>query len=82
MVIFALLLFEAYRPDVQGQIRTEYHPSPSLLFYYTSAYIFFFVVIISIVTFDLWKIMFFIWDHDTLAWDLMAHGCLCVFGDI
>ena len=81
-VIFALLLFEAYRPDVQAQIRTEYRPSPSLLFYYTTTTIFALLVVISIISFDLWKIAFFIWDHDTLAWDLMVNGCLCVFGDI
>ena len=67
---------------MQAQIRTEYHPSPSLLFYYTTTTIFALLVVISIISFDLWKIAFFIWDHDTLAWDLMTHGCLSVFGDI
>ena len=80
--MFILLLLEGYRPDVQAQIRSEYQPSPSLLFYYTTTYIFSFVIIISIVSMDLWTILVFVWDHDTLAWDLMANGCLGVFGDI
>lgn len=82
LVILTLLIFEGYRPDIQAQIRSEFHPSPSLLFYSVATIIFLTMLAISIVTLDLFKICAFVWNHDTLAKDLMVHGCLGVFGDI
>lgn len=77
-----MLLLEGYRPDLQAQIKTQYQISPSLLFYNVSTIVFLFILTICVCSLEIWQIGMFVWTHDTLAFDLMIHGCLGVFGDI
>ena len=81
-LILFLLAVEGYRPDLAAQIKEEHHPPPSLLYYEVAKYSFILIFAIALVTTHLWKIVVFIWEHDSLSLDLMTNSILTVLGEI
>lgn len=65
-----------------AQIRAEFNPPPSLLYYQVARYCFLLFVVISALSTHLWKTAVFIWYHDSLSLDLMMHAVLDVIGCI
>lgn len=81
LIVFVLVL-EGYRPELLSQVKSQYSPSPSLLYYEISKYSFAVTLVLSVITYKLPSFLMFLWSHDRLALDLMLHGALDVIGTI